>query len=302
MQNRGISSRVKTGVVGLAIAAGIACLALVLAVEGGIPRFLSGVTPVHAASSPPIPEVSIVAHDYSFDMPNTIPTGLVRISMVNSGDDVHQAQFFRLLPGKTSQQFIDALLAGGPASTRDFGAPAGGTDETSPGLTTKVIIDLAAGNYVVACLVVSGGHPHYHIGMVGTFTAATLTVVHARQQPKEDGTITLAGMTVTLPDTLSKPGNRTFRVTNSGPGVHALDILQPLPGKTAADIEAYLRAPAGPPPFVYLGGMGGLAPSSSGWIETHLLPGDYVAACLVVDLVSHRTHASMGMMAAFTVV
>jgi hypothetical protein len=281
----------------------LALAALVLALValvGYVPRVL-GAEPTKAENPPSIPDVTIITHDFSFEMPDTLPAGLVRISMVNKGDEVHQAQFFRILPGHTTREFIDALLAGGPANTRAYGLPAGGTDDTSPGLTTRVINQLTEGEYVVACLVVSDGHPHFHLGMVGTFTVAADAEKQTPQEPKDDGAINEIGMRITLPDDLSKPGLRIFKVTNSGGGIHALDLLQPLPGKTTDDIQAYLRSPGGPAPFTYLGGMGGQTPGSSGWIIVNLHPGDYVAACLVVDPATRTTHASMGMIASFTV-
>lgn len=268
-----------------------------------------GSPPVAGASAGPsnssvkLPEVTITAHDFAFDLPATIPSGLVSLTFVNAGDDVHQVQFFRLLPGVTADQFIAALDAGGPASTRTLGVPTGGADETSPGLTTKVINVFPAGNYVAACLVVGpDGMPHYKMGMVGSVTAAaTSASVDPSTALADDGTIGLAGMTVTIPVNLSKPGLRTFKVTNAGPGVHAMDILQLAPGKTAQDMVTFLTTHSGPPPFTLLGGLGGITPGSDGWLVTNLRPGNYVAACLVVDPVSHLPHAANGMYASFTV-
>lgn len=245
--------------------------------------------------------MTITAHDYSFDVPGTIPAGLVHLTFVNREDEVHQAQFFRLLPGVTAAQFIAALQAGGPASTRTLGVPTGGVDETAPGLASQVINQFPAGNYVVACLVVHPGEgPHYALGMTAAMTAAT-SASSVSTALASDGTIGLVNMTVTLPSDITKPGLRTFEVINNGPGVHALDILKLAPGKTAHDVQTYLNAPSGPAPFTLLGGMGGLAPATKGWIITNLLPGNYVAACLVVDPATHLPHAANGMLAGFTV-
>ncbi len=46
---------------------------------------------------------------------------------------------------------------------------------------------------------------------------------------------------------------------------------------------------------------GGTHPGGTQWLLTNLAPGNYVAACMVVDPVSHKTHAAMGMLTAFTV-
>lgn len=249
-----------------------------------------------------LPSVTVTAHNFSFDAPASIPAGLVHLTLVNAGTDVHQVQFFRLLPGVTSAQFIAALDAGGPPATRTLGVPTGGVDESAPGVTSQVINNFPAGNYVLTCLVFDPEMHmfHYQMGMVATMTAAT-TSASVTGPVADDGTIVLVGMSVVLPANINKPGNRTFDVVNDGPGVHALDILQLAPGKTAQDVENYLKAPSGPPPYKLLGGMGGITPATEGWIVVNLLPGNYVAACLVVDPVSHLPHAANGMLAGFTV-
>lgn len=278
----------------------LAVVLIVLAGCGATAR-ASGAGPSDASAH--LPHVTITAHDFSFDMPSEIPAGLVHVTFVNQGDEVHQAQFFRLLPGVTAAQFIAALKTGGPASTRAYSVPTGGVDETAPGLTADVINEFPAGNYVVACLVVHPGEgPHYALGMTASMTATTsASSVSVSTSLANDGAITLVNMSVLLPSTISKPGLRVYQVINDGPGVHALDILRLAPGKTAQDVQAYLKSPSGPPPFTLLGGMGGLAPTTQGWIITNLHPGSYVAACLVVDPTTHRPHAAMGMLAGFTV-
>ena len=274
-------------------------LALIALAGCGAIAKASGVGPSNAAAQ--LPQVTITAHDYSFDMPSAIPAGLVHLTFINKGGEVHQAQFFRLLPGVTTAQFIAALKAGGPASTRTLAVPTGGVDETAPGLTANVINQFPAGDYVVACLVVHPGEgPHYALGMTAITTASASSSASATSLAN-DGTITLVNMSVLLPTNITKPGLRIFQVTNGGPGVHAVDILKLAPGKTAQDVETYLKAPRGPAPFTLLGGIGGLAPSTQGWIITHLQPGAYVAACLVVDPATHLPHAANGMLAGFTV-
>ena len=282
----------------------VAALALLALAGCGATASASGNLNAAGASNAAahLPSVTITAHNFSFDAPASIPAGLVHLTLINAGADVHQVQFFRLLPGVTPAQFIAALDASGPAATRTLGVPTGGADETAPGVTTQVINNFPAGTYVITCLVFDPEMHmfHYQMGMTGTVTAAT-TAASVTGPLASDGTIVLLNMTVVLPSTINKPGNRTFNVVNDGPGVHALDILQLAPGKTAQDVQTYLQAPSGPPPFKLLGGLGGITPATQGWIITHLQPGNYVAACLVVDPVSHLPHAANGMLAGFTV-
>lgn len=258
----------------------------------------------NAAAAANIGHVTITAHDYAFDLPSAVPAGPVEFTFVNQGTDVHQAQFFHLNQGVTPDQFIAALKAGGPASTRALAAPWGGIDETAPHQPAVHVIDvMAPGTYVVACLVRgSDGMFHYQMGMVGSFTVAG-SGTPKPYNPSDDGTATLVEMSITLPVAISQAGRHTFKIVNAGTTVHALDILRLAPGKTAQDVETYLNtpAPSGPPPFVLLGGVGGMHPGGTQWLLTNFAPGNYVAACLVVDPVSHKTHAATGMLTAFTV-
>ena len=257
-----------------------------------------------APPAPAIGHVTITAEDYAFAMPSTVPAGPVEFTLVNQGTQVHQAQLFHLNAGVTPDQFIAALKAGGPASTRSLAAPWGGVDETAPNQPAVHVIDvMAPGTYVVACLVRGpDGMFHYQMGMVGSFTVAG-PGASKPYSPADDGTATLVEMSITLPAAISHPGRHTLKVVNAGTTVHALDILRLAPGKTAQDVQTYLNAPSpsGPPPFVLLGGVGGMHPGGTQWLLTNLAPGSYVAACLVVDPVSHKTHAAMGMLTGFTV-
>ncbi|HEU5439112.1 MAG TPA: hypothetical protein VFU88_07460 [Ktedonobacterales bacterium] len=261
-----------------------------------------GAGAAHAASAvSAIGHVAITAQDFAFHMPSAVPAGPVEFTFVNQGDQVHQAQFFHLKPGVTADQFIAALIAHGPAATRTLGAPWGGIDETMPHRPVHVIEVMVPGTYVVACLVRgSDGMPHYAMGMVGSFTVAGSGSPQP-YAPPDNGTATLIEMSITLPAAISTPGEHTFKIVNAGTQVHAFDILQLAPGKTAQDVQTYLNAPSGPPPFVLLGGTGGSLPASTQWLRTSLTPGNYVAACLVVDPVTGKPHAAMGMLTAFTV-
>ena len=287
----------------------VALAALLLAACGAQARAAGNGTPAPSASARSIGHVTITAHDFDFNTPGTVPAGPVELTFVNQGTQVHQAQLFHLNPGVTPDQFIAALTAGGPASTRTLAAPWGGADETAPHQpAVHVIVVMAPGTYVVACLVRGpDGMFHYQMGMVGSFTVAgSNSGAPAAYTPPDDGTVTEVEMSITLPAAISQVGRHTFKVVNAGTTVHALDILQLAPGKTAQDVETYLNeaSPSGPPPFVLLGGVGGMHPGLGGtqWLLTNLTPGNYVAACMVVDPVSHKAHAAMGMLTGFTVV
>ncbi len=288
----------------IALASGAACG------TGAAAQGQTSANPSPTDADPPTNgHVTIQAEDFSFDMPSSVPAGSIEFTFVNLGDEVHQAQFFHLKPPATADQFIAQLKAGGPASTRTLAVPWGGMDEVAPHKPVKVIITMAPGAYVVACLVRGAdGMFHYQMGMTASFSVPPVSGTTPPYTAADDGTATLLDapmMSITLPPAISQPGAHLIKVVNSGTQVHALDILQLAPGATAADVQAYFNAPSGQPPFVLLGGVGGAAPAPAPhptqWLFTHLAPGDYVAACLVVDPVTHKPHAAAGMLTPFTV-
>src|SRR5437879_13819283 len=57
--------------------------------------------------------VTITATDYAFGAPDTIPTGLTTLRLVNVGREPHQAGLVRIDSGKTAAEARSAMLAPG---------------------------------------------------------------------------------------------------------------------------------------------------------------------------------------------
>ena len=73
------------------------------------------------------------------------------------------------------------------------------------------------------------------------------------------------------------------------------------PGRTAEDVVAFLRTPAGPPPFEPLGGFMMLDAGTSGWMKVDLAPGEYAAVCFVPDVSNQEADLHFGMYTQVTV-
>lgn len=58
----------------------------------------------------PVSEVDITSMDFAFTVPDTIPAGLTRIRLSNTGKEHHHAQLARLHPGHTVAE-LRATLA-----------------------------------------------------------------------------------------------------------------------------------------------------------------------------------------------
>jgi len=250
-------------------------------------------------SAATIPSYTIVAKDFSFDIPKGIHAGLNDIKLQNQGKEPHQAQLARLNDGVTMDQFMGAIQKGGPDAALPLVTLAGGANTIDAGKQQEVVLDLKAGQYVMLCFVSGAdGMPHAAKGMMVPFTVDATSAGDKPAAPAADTEVTLQDFSFAMPSTI-KAGDHTFKVTNKGPQPHEMTLLKLAPGKTMQDAMAFNGQ--GQPPFADVGGMGALAPNSSGWVKLHLDPGTYMAVCFVPDPASGKAHAEMGMMNQFTV-
>ena len=104
-----------------------------------------------------------------------------------------------------------------------------------------------------------------------------------------------------MPETLPA-GETVIKVVNNGQEAHEMNLLMLAEGKTVSDVMAYLSDPQGPPPFVPVGGMNGLNPGMTGYIEFNFAPGKYVAICNIPSPAAQgMAHFSLGMVKEITV-
>lgn len=253
-----------------------------------------------AAATPA--DVTIVARDYAYDMPDTIAAGLVHFTMTNQGKVVHEAQFFRLAPGFTVDQLLTALQ--GPPPAGASGPPpfsaTGGLNNIEPGGHQEALLNLQPGTYVALCFDTDPGDstPHFAKGMLKQFmvtgTATTATVPN-------DGTVMLKDFTITLPDVITQSKPLTLQVVNNGPSLHEVAVIRLGAGMTVQDFVKAFSDPKGSPVgFTAAGGLGALDPGGTGYVLLNLAPGNYIAACFVPDA-QGKPHVADGMYTAFTV-
>jgi plastocyanin len=244
------------------------------------------------------PVLTVTARDYAFDAADTIPAGLTTVRLLNRGTELHHVWLVRLDAGKTADDFLAALKAGGPPPSwvHDMGGP----NTPRPGGDAQATLELAPGNYVITCVIPSpDGVPHVAKGMVKPLVVKRSTARPAKSATP-DATMRLLDYNFELSKAL-KPGTRTIRVRNDAQQPHEVLIVRLAPGKTVNDVLAWIEKPQGPPPGEPIGGTTGIA--TGGWndVTLTLTPGEYGLLCFVPDAKDGKPHFVHGMLKQFVV-
>ena len=219
--------------------------------------------------------VRLVASDFRFDGPATLPAGLVRLRLVNDGSDIHEALIVRLIADSGSAAAYVAAWRRGvfwPPFARDVG----GTALTRPGDSSDVWLRLEPGRYVVICT----KGDHLDRGM-----AADLTVTDpsggSLPPPAADLELELDDYAFRFPARVAA-GPHVVHVVNRGSEPHELDIYRVPPGGRFEDLEAWFDGgEQGLPPFETAGGGADLYPDHEEWISMALPPGHYLIVCTI---------------------
>jgi hypothetical protein len=93
--------------------------------------------------------VRLVARDYSFETPVRLPSGVVRIRLVNRGSEPHYAAFYRLGAGKKASDFFAWRSSRRPAP--DWLTFTSGPAPVMPGDSSDLTLRLPPGHYLIIC-------------------------------------------------------------------------------------------------------------------------------------------------------
>jgi hypothetical protein len=246
------------------------------------------------------PEVTITAHDYSFDVPAQIPSGYVDVTVDNQGKEDHQAQLVKL----GSLTFAKFKSSDDITKVPDDTVFVGGPNEAAPGESTTATVKLDPGKYAVVCFIPSpkDGKPHEAKGMVKEVEVVP-DADSVDVAPVADSTIKLSEFTFVVPDGFD--GHGMVDVANVGGQIHEMVMVKLDDGKTATDAAKFFAAPKGKPPFTTIPGIGGtvgLSPKQHAWLDMDLDPGNYALICFFPDPADNGTpHVLEGMLKEVTI-
>ena len=255
-------------------------------------------------------EVTFTAVDtadgHAFQGPDSLPAGWTPIRFENdSSEEWHHMILIKLPEDLTAQGLIDALLAGGPETPPPPGLEfPGGPSVILPGGSASTTVNLEQGDHVLICFVSNDdGVPHFVSGLWKALTVTAATGPLA-PEPAADVTIDMFdepdfGFDISAPITA---GTHTIRVTNSGPQLHEVTVIQLAPGASAAFFLAALEADAGgPPPGKPLGGLTTIESGGYAFFTAVFAPGNYALICFEEDEETGAPHTALGMVVEFTV-
>lgn len=266
---------------------------LMLRVAAGLGAVLLTATPAAAPHvDPSIPGanvVDVVALDYAFEMPSSIPAGLTTLRLTNKGKELHHVYVVKVEAGKTANDVMAWFKAGGPPPA--WLKPVGGPN-ASVG-ATLFTSTLDAGKYVALCVIPSpGGPPHVMKGMIKEFTVTPSN--RKAPAPKADITLTLSDYALEFSKPLSA-GKHIVAVTNSGKQPHEFFFAKLVPGKTPMDMAMFAENPQGAPPGMPMGGITDILPGATVYLEIDVPAGEYGFMCFTPDAKDGKPHLAHGM-------
>jgi len=241
--------------------------------------------------------VTITASDFAFEAPAMIPAGLTTINLVNRGPELHHVQLVKIAEGHTFQELMEGMKHDGPPPP--WVTFVGGPNTPVPGGQAQATLDLAPGSYALVCFIPSNdGVLHAMKGMV-----KPLTVTPASSQARAaapDARITLRDYSYEITPEIAA-GRRTIRVENAAQQPHELILVRLAPGKSAADMLAWLEKMQGPPPGAPIGGTTFLSRGASNDVTADFPAGEYALLCMVPDAGDGKPHVAHGMVRQITV-
>lgn len=247
------------------------------------------------APPPAPPTVHVIATDYAFQAPDTLPAGLTSFHLMNNGKEMHHLVLLRLAEGQTVADLQKMKPGAIPADVMMVGGP----NPALPSSTAEATVNLQPGNYAMLCVIPApDGKPHLMKAMIRPLTVTPGQ--SAVSEPVADVTVKLTDYAFEMSTPLSA-GHHVVRVEDAGPQPHEFVLVKLEPGKTVDQFVQWTEKFQGPPPGTLLGGVSLLTAGEANFITLDLTPGEYGLICFVGDSKDGKPHFMHGMVKQITV-
>lgn len=253
-------------------------------------------TDMSGAAVTPQNWVTIMAQEFSFDAPDTLPAGFTRVNLMNHGSEPHHIVFARLDSGHVVGELLQEL---GANKMPTWVTWLGGPNAAMPGATTETVIELTPGSYAVLCVVpTADGTAHVAKGMVRQLTVKAGATSTTAPTPDVDMTLTDFAFNVDKPIT---PGPHVIRVQNIADQTHELLLVRLEPGNKVQEFVEWVEKQKGPPPAAVIGGTTAQSKGVINYVMADFTPGEYGFICFMPDVKDGKPHLAHGMITQFRV-
>jgi hypothetical protein len=274
----------------------VVALAALMACGTAAPSAQQSPTAAPASAAAPVPELVIVAKEYSFAGPESIPGGWTQVTLDNQGAKAHDLILFKLDEGKSMDDVMAALESQAPPDWITLF----GQSSAQAGQRRMFIANLLPGNYAMISFGdEENGPPDAAQGMVKglTVTAATAAQVALPQ----------AGTTIDMVDfgfvvSEIKAGKQLIQASNKGAEDHEAVFFRIRDGKTIDDVRALLKLPEEQQEQQYaelLTDVGTIVASAgqTTYAKQELAAGRYALICFLPSVGNGgKPHAELGML------
>lgn len=215
--------------------------------------------------------VKIDGTEYSYSMPREATGGVVTFEFGNVGAQPHEFAFTRIDADKTVEDLVDALSSGKDPSKFPWIHYFPGVPILSPGERISIIREVEdEGTYVVFCgLPTSEGSPHYEHGMIQSLEVVGRSTA---ELPMADAAVVATDDGIDAPPLTA--GESVLELKSTGTTDHEFWLWAFEPGKNNKDVDSWIgKGMQGPAPATFLGGIKGIPPGTSVFLEIDLKAG-----------------------------
>lgn len=243
--------------------------------------------------------VNVMASEYSFTAPDSVPAGLTtfrleqhgrisrgrtvreRDSLVKHEEDAtagfHMLWVVRLNPGITVSDFYRALQGD---STAKVGRILGGPGFAFPPRSTNATLLLEPGRHVLVCYIGSArdDRTRYHAlkGMFRALEVVPGSMAVSDPDVETDLQVTISRDQIYRRGDIETAGAWRMKVNNTGPDATEFSIVRVLDGHTAQESLAWRRRDGKPPVDMPWGGLSAVPPGGHVVTTIDMIPGTYI--------------------------
>jgi len=264
------------------VCASLATSLAACATPAAAPAAKPAAAPTLPAASPNVAQVSIIAKDFAFDLPDEISSGWTSLTLTNEGKSDHHAIVSRLKEGVTLDQVKAELIKpdGDQSKVSDLGFF---MPDTNPGSSNQATVNLMPGTWLIFSVSRSDFKdptPDWARGSIKQFkVVGNPTTASPALQP--DVTVTIGKDNFDMPSEL-EAGKHVIEVVNNSGAPNGYAFFIKLEGDgTMKDVMASFDAMfAGKQPekMVEMKAVGGLMANNLGqtfYTGVDLQPGNY---------------------------